>query len=113
MNNQTCKVYHWCKPGVVYIAKHQDVSIYKIGCTTKATRQAIIDRLGSLRRTWGQQYNFCFTVESACAKGLERAIHEHLRDKQVDTEMFSLSDEDLQEIAMISTFEGKPTRSWR
>lgn len=123
MDKKKCGIYHmkWnhknhaigCEPGVVYVAKHKDISVFKIGSTIKATRQGIKDRLNDLRRNYGQEYEYWFAIQSSCAKGLEKAIHDALRDKQVDTEMFSLSQSDINNLAAISEFNGKPAKSWR
>lgn len=123
IDGQECGIYHmkWnhknhaigCEAGVVYIAKHTDISVFKIGSTIKATRQGIQDRLNSLRRNYGQTYEFWFAIQSSCAKGMEKIIHDALKDKQVDTEMFVLSKDDINELATIREFDGKPVKVWR
>jgi hypothetical protein len=79
----------------VYLIKSQD--LYKIGYTEKKVK----DRILELKTGNPNKFEEIFEYESFEAKGIEFALHNFFKHKNVEGEWFSLDEKDVESIPFL------------
>lgn len=93
---------HRCQPGVVYVLRHPERDLFKIGRTRKSPAARVFD----IRRRYNVQLEIIAAWTVHCDAGLEAYWHARFESRWFAGEWFRLSAGDLLAMNQLTSFDG-------